>query len=66
MLIEVAGRALLEAEKRKNAGNGRVGAECQDCGKTHQELFEVGAEAYEEWVREIVERWMRWCLDILA
>ena len=69
MLIEVAGRASLEAEQRARgsaaggspAVRGKVDSVCRDCGKMHQELFEVGTSAYEDWVMEIIERWMRWC-----
>ncbi|KAM0754918.1 hypothetical protein T439DRAFT_309764 [Meredithblackwellia eburnea MCA 4105] len=71
ILIEVAGRAFLEAEERaKNTGNGSPASKtkksvCADCGKGHLELFEVSATAYDDWVMEIVERWERWCTDIL-
>lgn len=52
-LIEVAGRA--SSDK----------TECADCGKVHVELFHVESGAYELWVRDIVERWGRWCRDVL-
>lgn len=67
MLIEVAGRAGMEAEERgKLVGSkGRGKRTCGDCGKVHLELFEVRGGAYEEWVREVVERWGRWCGDVL-
>lgn len=70
ILIEVAGRAAMEAEETGSPGGASPsekgkGKKCADCDRVHVELFEVGARAYEEWVREVVERWMRWCGDVL-
>lgn len=70
ILIEVAGRAAMEAEETGSPGGESPsekgkGKKCADCDRVHVELFEVGARAYEEWVREVVERWMRWCGDVL-
>lgn len=72
VLIEVSGRAGKEAEGRgtegesAGTGTGRVRSVCVDCGKVHFELFEVGAGAYEIWVKGVVEKWMRWCGEILG
>jgi hypothetical protein len=71
MLIEVAGRAGMEAAERERIGGtdarGRKGKKvCRDCGRSHVELFEVSESAYEEWVQEIVARWERWCGEILG
>lgn len=60
MLIEVAGRAGMEADGRGKS-SGKPTNFCGDCGKKHVELFEVYEGAWEDWVREVVERWMRWC-----
>ncbi|GAA5840695.1 hypothetical protein JCM11251_004184 [Rhodosporidiobolus azoricus] len=67
-LIEIAGRAaLLDSfdEKARQV--------CADCGKRHVECFEVprgvfsgGEEGEGGWeVEEVVERWERWCRDVL-
>lgn len=66
MLIEVAGRAGMEAEERRRGVGSKEKPVCEDCGKVHVELFEVGEGAYEDWVREVVERWGRWCCDVLG
>lgn len=60
-MIEVAGRASLTLGGRGEGGK-KV---CKDCGKKHVELFEVEEGAFEEWVEEVVCRWMRWCEDVL-
>lgn len=64
-LVELAGRAL---SARKEEGK------CRECGKKHLECFEVqrgavsaGGAAGSGWsVREVVERWERWCSDIIG
>ncbi|GAA5852406.1 hypothetical protein JCM5353_000056 [Sporobolomyces roseus] len=66
-LVEIAGRLELEGEKESRE-------KCKDCGKKHLECFRVGREAFSElggvgeggWVVEIVERWERWCRDVLG
>lgn len=70
-LVELAGRT-------GAAKAGGAKERCADCGKKHVECFWVergavsgGAGAGEagevEWsVREVVERWERWCRDVLG
>ncbi|GAA5939779.1 uncharacterized protein JCM15063_005284 [Sporobolomyces koalae] len=53
------------------------GEKCRDCGKVHLECFRVRKDAFIDldvgaacegggWVTEIVERWERWCRDVLG
>ncbi|ORY73249.1 hypothetical protein BCR35DRAFT_293838 [Leucosporidium creatinivorum] len=65
VLIEVAGRAEMEMTLLGGGGGGGR-KECRDCGRVHLELFEVGEGAFDEWVAEVVERWGRWCADVLG
>lgn len=70
-LVELAGRT-------GGAKAGGAKERCADCGKKHVECFwvergavsggEGAGEAGEaEWsVREVVERWERWCRDVLG
>jgi len=66
-LVEIAGRLEMEGEKESRE-------KCGDCGKKHLECFRVGREAFSDlggvgesvWVVEIVERWERWCRDVLG
>ncbi|KAM0788536.1 hypothetical protein ACM66B_001664 [Microbotryomycetes sp. NB124-2] len=61
-LIELAGRS----EQFLRGSSGNVGStRCKDCGKVHVELFELDSGAYDDWVKEMVERWGRWCRDVL-
>jgi hypothetical protein len=59
VLIEVAGRAALEATTRNGSIGTKAKEACADCGKRHCELFEVGMGAYEKWGCEVVQRWGR-------
>lgn len=63
LLIEIAGRAEMESA---SVGGGRVRSKCVDCGKSHCELFEVGATSLEEWVVEVVEKWMKYVDSVLV
>ncbi|KAJ8295727.1 hypothetical protein OF846_001087 [Rhodotorula toruloides] len=64
-LVELAGRAL---SARKEEGK------CRECGKRHLECFEVqrgavaaGGAGEGEWnVKEVVQRWERWCSDVIG
>jgi len=69
-LVEVAGRLELEQGAEKESRE-----KCRDCGKKHLECFWVGRDAFGEmgardggggWVVEVVERWERWCRDVLG
>ncbi|GAA5866199.1 hypothetical protein JCM1840_005110 [Sporobolomyces johnsonii] len=74
-LVEVAARASMHSRARGEPTSTSTPTEkekCRDCGKRHLECFEVGKDAFEDpvdggggWVREIVERWERWCRDVL-
>ncbi|GAA5923963.1 hypothetical protein JCM1841_000120 [Sporobolomyces salmonicolor] len=74
-LVEVAGRASMRATSSAGKERERERENCRDCGKRHLECFEVGRDAFEGvdgggagaggWVREVVERWERWCRDVL-
>lgn len=67
VLIEVRGRAGIEADLRSlSVGRQRERKVCGDCQRVHFELFEVGEGAYEIWVREVVQRWMKWCGVVLG
>ncbi|GAA5946838.1 hypothetical protein JCM3765_002038 [Sporobolomyces pararoseus] len=74
-LVEIAGRckALYKSESEDGEGE-REKEKCKDCGKKHLECFRVGRDAFSSgidgneggWVVEIVERWERWCRDVLG
>lgn len=77
-LVEIAGRCQVLYEKENEDGGGGRGEKkekCKDCGKKHLECFRVGRDAFSSsgidgneggWVVEIVERWERWCRDVLG
>lgn len=74
----IAGRCQVLYEKENEDGGGGRGEKkekCKDCGKKHLECFRVGRDAFSSsgidgneggWVVEIVERWERWCRDVLG
>ncbi|SCV67470.1 BQ2448_5081 [Microbotryum intermedium] len=65
VLIEVSGRAKMMALNEKGK-KGSMSMECRDCGQRHVEMFEVGRGAYDFWVRDVLERWERWCRDVIG
>ncbi|GAA5905590.1 uncharacterized protein JCM6883_005380 [Sporobolomyces salmoneus] len=80
-LVEIAGRIeVLYNDPGSDDSNGspskaKEREKCRDCGKIHLECFRVGRDAFSSsdggaeeggWVREIVERWERWCRDVLG
>ncbi|SCZ93816.1 BZ3500_MvSof-1268-A1-R1_Chr6-3g08904 [Microbotryum saponariae] len=69
VLIEVAGRAKMMAlcsDQGKKEGRTTGSSPCGDCGQRHIEMFEVGKGAYDLWVRDVLERWERWCRDVIG
>lgn len=60
-LIELAGRAIPMADEK-----------CADCGARHVECFRIDRSAVSEvgggsWdVLQVVEKWERWCRDVLG
>ncbi|KAK4050917.1 hypothetical protein OIO90_004893 [Microbotryomycetes sp. JL221] len=75
-LIELDGRAQQfqirqqqqqhQSQQPSRALSSRGQKECIDCGKVHVELFEFEKGAYDDWIKDLVERWARWCGDVLV
>lgn len=62
-LIELAGVAALQAERRSDAE--QVKQRCPDCKRIHAELFLVDKGTYEREVLDIVTRWQRFVESVL-
>ena len=62
VLIELAGRSSLSPFTTPTATK----HQCVDCDRIHCEIFQVDEGAYEEWVVEVIWRWMSFCRDVLA
>ncbi|GAA6061551.1 hypothetical protein JCM10212_001083 [Sporobolomyces blumeae] len=69
---ETPSRRRQRSPAKRSSRSGSEGDKCRDCGKRHVECFRVtrdafyGGRADSGWAIEIVERWERWCRDVLG